>query len=227
MLETRKKDLIAELVRGYIKKAEPIGSKQLEKKLGVSSATIRNEMLSLEQNGYLDQPHTSAGRVPTVKAYEFYIDNFLSPKNPSELVQKELNQLQKFDPQEDSFWKETAKRLADISGQAVIVAFTKDDLYYTGLANLFSQPEFSHLSMVQSMSQVIDKLDQVMLLWYKDLSSEVQIKIGDHNPFGNSCATVITSYSSPHKKVLGFLGPWRMDYEINVGLLNYVRQLIK
>ncbi len=227
MMENRKKELIAEVVRGYIRQAEPIGSKQLEKKLGVSSATIRNEMLDLEQEGFLNQPHTSAGRVPTVKAYEYYVSNFLSPKYPSELVVKELKRLQKFNPRDDIFWKETAKKLADFSGQAVIVGFNKNDLYYTGLANLFSQPEFSHLDMVQSMSQVIDKLDEVMEGLYKDLSQEVQIKIGANNPFGNSCATVITSFAMPDKRVVGFLGPWRMDYEINVGLLNYVRQIIK
>ena len=227
MLETRKKDLIAEVVRGYIKQAEPIGSKQLEKKLGLSSATIRNEMLALEQEGFLHQPHTSAGRVPTVKAYEFYINNFLIPKEPSNLEMKELDSLSRFNPQEDVYWKEIAKRLADFSGQAVVVGFNKNDLYYTGLSNLFSQPEFSHLDMVHSMSVVIDKLDDVMSVLYADLPQDVQIKIGDNNPFGDQCATVITSYILPSKRVVGFLGPWRMDYEINVGLLNYVRQIVK
>jgi len=226
-LQDRKKELIVEVVRDYIKKAEPIGSKHLEKKLGVSSATIRNEMLDLEHEGFLDQPHTSAGRVPTVKAYEFYINNYLTPKDLSSHEKKTLESLHKLNPVEDIFWKEVAKRLADFSGHAVVVGFNKNDLYYTGLSNLFAQPEFNHLDMVHSMSHVIDKLDDVMSILYKELPQEVQIKIGDNNPFGNMCSTVITSYTLPAKKVLGFLGPWRMDYDLNVGLLNYVRQIIK
>lgn len=74
--------ILAAIVDEYIKTGEPVGSKALAQKpdINVSSATIRNTMAALEQEGYLDHPHTSAGRVPTFKGYRFYIDNLMSPE---------------------------------------------------------------------------------------------------------------------------------------------------
>lgn len=74
--------ILAAIVDEYIRTGEPVGSKVLAAKpdINVSSATIRNTMAALEQEGYLDHPHTSAGRVPTFKGYRFYIDNLMSPE---------------------------------------------------------------------------------------------------------------------------------------------------
>jgi heat-inducible transcriptional repressor len=73
---TERQEKILELiVKGYVKNSKPVSSKSLvQKKIGLSSATLRNEMMELEQAGYLNQPHTSAGRVPTEKAYRFFIN---------------------------------------------------------------------------------------------------------------------------------------------------------
>ncbi len=226
MLEIRQKELLGELIKSYIRQANPVGSRALENKLKVSSATIRHEMAKLEQEGYLYQPHTSAGRVPTAQAYQYYVDNFLEPKEPVGEEKKVLQNLQQVKQDTEQFLKSLAKVMAEFSGQAVVVGFSKDDIYYTGLSNLFSQPEFSHIDMVQSMSRIIDHLDEVMEKFYQQLQDSVEIRIGEQNPFGNECATVITSYRLPNKNILGFLGPWRMDYAGNVGRLNYVRELI-
>ncbi|HBV33635.1 TPA: hypothetical protein DIC39_00075 [Patescibacteria group bacterium] len=228
MLETRQKDLIVEVVRSYIRAAEPIGSRHLEKKLGLSSATIRNEMAALEQEGFLHQPHTSAGRVPTDKAYQLYVDNFLKPHEPTPGEKKVLDKVKLASGKDDNIlFKNLAKVMSDFSGQAVMVGFSSHDVYYTGLANLFAQPEFAAIQMVQHMSRIIDHLDEAMGGLYKSVGEEVNIHIGQKNPFGNECATVITGFSSDgQKSIIGFLGPWRMDYEGNVGRLNYVRKFI-
>ena len=81
-LSNRKKALIALIVKGYNDTGEPVGSKALCETLGnISSATIRNEMSDLTELGYLSQPHTSAGRVPTAKAYRLYIDSLMVKHN--------------------------------------------------------------------------------------------------------------------------------------------------
>jgi transcriptional regulator of heat shock response len=228
MLEIRQKELITELVKNYIKQAEPVSSKTLEKKLGVSSATIRNEMAELEDKGFLYQPHTSAGRVPTAKAYQYYVDNFLKPHEPKESEQKAIQSLQaEIKSDVELYLKRLAKLMAEFSGQAVVVGFSENDVYYTGLSNLFSQPEFSHIDMVQSMSRIIDHLDVAMNKLFRNLNDEVAVRIGADNPFGADCATVITSYPLPEHRIIGFIGPWRMDYEANIGRLNYVRQFIR
>ena len=78
-LNDRKKAILRSIVDDYIHTAQPVGSRAVSKKheLGLSSATIRNEMADLEELGYLAQPHTSAGRVPSDKGYRFYVDNLV------------------------------------------------------------------------------------------------------------------------------------------------------
>ena len=78
MLDDRKKKILQAIVEEYIDKAEPVSSGSLVKALNCSSATIRNEMAELEQAGYLDKPHTSAGRIPSQQGYRYYIDELLT-----------------------------------------------------------------------------------------------------------------------------------------------------
>lgn len=80
-LALRKEKILSAVIDTYVRTGEPIGSKALleETDLGVSSATVRNELKALDEEGYLHQPHTSAGRVPTKKGYRYYIDNLMNP----------------------------------------------------------------------------------------------------------------------------------------------------
>ena len=76
-LSARKAAVLRAVVEGYISTTQPVGSTHVSERadLGVSPATVRNEMLALEQAGYLSQPHTSAGRVPTEKGYRHFVDS--------------------------------------------------------------------------------------------------------------------------------------------------------
>lgn len=91
-LDDRKKSILHAIVDDYINTAEPIGSRTLARKhqLGLSSATIRNEMADLEDMGYLFQPHTSAGRIPSDKGYRFYVDQLMKS---SELTVEEMSSI--------------------------------------------------------------------------------------------------------------------------------------
>lgn len=86
MLTDRQRMILSAIIDNYIQSAEPVGSRTISKRegIGFSSATIRNEMADLEELGYLEQPHTSAGRVPSTKGYRFYVDNLIQPRNISE-----------------------------------------------------------------------------------------------------------------------------------------------
>ena len=83
MLSERRKELLKLIVEEYIKTANPVGSSLLCDKLNCSSATIRNEMASLEDMGYLEKTHTSSGRVPSEMGYRYYVDNLMEPKKIS------------------------------------------------------------------------------------------------------------------------------------------------
>ncbi len=226
-MQERQANLLAEIVRFYIQEAEPVGSKTLEHNFGLSSATIRHEMAELEELGYLYQPYTSAGRVPTVQGYRYYLDNFLKVKEPAESEKETLSNLvEKLGADVEVMGKSLAKKLAYYSTQAAVVGFSPYDVYYTGLSNLFSQPEFAHLDMVRSMGQVIDHLDEGMAKLYQTGSPEVQIRIGEANPLGDSCAILFITLSlGQGNSIIGLLGPLRMDYDSNLGRLKYVRQL--
>ena len=81
MLNERKKKILQIIIEDYISSAEPVGSRTIARKYdsGLSPATIRNEMSDLELLGYLEQPHTSAGRIPSAQAYRFYVDALIEP----------------------------------------------------------------------------------------------------------------------------------------------------
>ncbi len=83
MLGERQKNILKEIVLEYIKKARPVGSQSLCKKFKVSSATIRNDMLVLENLGYLEKQHISSGRIPSEKGYRYYVDHLMEPSKIS------------------------------------------------------------------------------------------------------------------------------------------------
>lgn len=85
VLDKRKKEILQAVVDEYINTAEPVSSATLVEKYGLnySSATVRNELAELENNGYLDKPHTSSGRVPSEKGYRFYVDELVNEEDIS------------------------------------------------------------------------------------------------------------------------------------------------
>ncbi|RJX29583.1 MAG: heat-inducible transcription repressor HrcA [Dethiobacter sp.] len=94
-LSTRKKHILQAVVTDYIKSAQPVGSRTVARryKVGLSPATIRNEMSDLEEAGYLVQPHTSAGRIPSQKGYRYYVDQLMETSNLGEEEKAEIRQV--------------------------------------------------------------------------------------------------------------------------------------
>ena len=91
-LDERKQTILRAIISNYLETGEPVGSRTISKlsDLNLSSATIRNEMADLEELGYIVQPHTSAGRIPTDKGYRFYVDTVMSEKEESVKSQEVL-----------------------------------------------------------------------------------------------------------------------------------------
>jgi len=111
-----------------------------------------------------------------------------------------------------------------MSGGAVFWAFHKNDLYYTGLSNLFSQPEFTRVGMVCDVSAIIDRMEEIIDDIFEDLEDGEQILIGTKNPFGNFLSTVLVKYKNNNASgVFGILGPMRMDYARNLALVEFIK----
>lgn len=219
----RQQELLKKIIQEYIKTVEPVGSLKLSAG-GLSSATIRNEMMALESAGYIYQPHTSAGRVPTEKAYLFYVENFVKSKEikSEKEIQKKLERIAKNFSGEERL-KGLARAVAEQAEEAVILAFNSHRLYFTGLSYLFAKPEFEEQAQVTSVSDILDRCEEVMPRVI-DLIQRQRILIGRKNPFGAQCSFL----AAPILKegLFGLLGPMRMDYEKNLGIINQIVKLL-
>lgn len=124
MLNERKKKILQIIIEDYISSAEPVGSRTIARKydLGLSPATIRNEMSDLELLGYLEQPHTSAGRIPSAQAYRFYVDALIEPgtltDNDMALIDGWYNELRR---NIDDIFQSTAKILSRMTQNVSMV----------------------------------------------------------------------------------------------------------
>ncbi len=225
MINERKKFILETIIKEYVKTAQPVSSGVLVGKyrLDVSPATVRNEMMELEDEGYIFQPHTSSGRVPTVAAYELAVSD-LVPRKKKVLKEGEMKLLSQLFKRDEAAYKQTAKTIADLANAAVFWAFHKNDLYHTGLSNLFSQPEFNRLDMVGDVSGTIDRLEEIIDGLFEKLPAGEQVLLGDNNPFGNFLGAVLVKYKHNNRTgMFGILGPLRMDYERNLALVDFVK----
>lgn len=224
MISNRKKTILRTIIKEYVKNAQPVSSGMLvsKYKLGVSPATARNDMAELEEEGYIFQPHTSAGRVPTELAYELELEEIKNSKKALKDSETELlNQLFSF---EEEGAKKTAKAIAELSSGAVFWAFHKNDLYYTGLSNLFSQPEFKQTDIAYDFSVIIDRMEEIIDDLFEKIDDGEKVMIGSSNPFGNFLSTVLVKYKKDKQSgVFGIMGPTRMDYAKNLALINFIK----
>lgn len=231
-LDSRKRDLLAALVREFVATAEPVGSVKLVEKYGfdISSATIRNEMVELERMGLIEQPHTSAGRIPTEAGFRAFVELALKDHEAGrgQTLRRRLKASEMPDDREEAV-KSVAKYVAECAREAVVVAFGPRHVYYTGLSHLFNQPEFHEFGRVVRFSELIDRLDEVIEAAFPKVAPEVSVWIGEENPFGNLCGTVIANcdVGEGATGAIGVLGPVRMDYERSVALVGMAQEALK
>lgn len=218
------------IVEEYIRTAQPVGSKLVVDKfnLDISPATVRNDMRELEEQDLIISPHTSAGRIPTEDGYKYFVENYINLDD--ELNQVERNKILEYvgtlrGMSDVDDIKILAKIISEKSGLLVFVAFDKNNFYYTGLSNLFSQPEFQNLNLIYNISEVVDHLDEVISKIYDTINSEdkVIIKIGKDNLFSADCSVIMIKIKN---NLIGIVGPTRMNYQNNVKLINFVKNVL-
>lgn len=229
-ISDRQEHLLRAIIEAYTDTAKPVSSGELAGgKFDLSPATLRHDMAVLEDAGFLDQPHTSAGRVPTEQAWRWYVRQ-IQPK--STIGRREQEQLQSAaEPHgrsEQELLRSVAKVLAQLLAETVIVAFDKHDTYYTGLANLFHQPEFEQVDVIQSLSRVVDHLDEVMAQVYDHVDLQAEVRLGRDNPFNEQCGSILVRYRFADRPsgVLGVLGPMRQDYRGHIALVRCAQSVV-
>jgi len=232
-LTERQKNLLRAIIEKYIETAEQIGSETIEKEsgLGVSPATIRNEMVRLTNLGYLRQPHTSAGRIPTSTGMKFYVEQLMEEKALSlkdEVAIKE--ELSESKDHFDKLLRHTARALADQTRSLALATDEEGDVYAAGMANILDMPEFFDIDITKTVLSMIDKVEMLNQI-FEQLLPEEQIKIlfGDELgvPFLEPCGFVVSRYRmSGHNGLLGVIGPSRLNYSVVIPTMKYFSQLL-
>lgn len=222
------------IIDEFIQTGVPVGSKQIIEQghFLLSCATIRNEMRALGEEGFLEQPHISAGRIPTAKGYQLYVREYMEPNTQEKNVKDRFNVLkQQYLQRKD---QERAYEAVSLLSQMIPhVAFAtvphKERVYYMGLANTLRQPEFQVNPMLAS--GVVEVLESRLteLLTHVDLDERVRYFIGDEHvlPQIQSCSMVVRRYTMRGEEgIIGILGPMRMDYAYNTVALELVSDLL-
>lgn len=248
MISQRQGLLLVSIIENFIKTAEPISSKLLEKSgfFDLCSATIRAEMNELEGLGYLAHLFTSSGRVPTDRAYRYYVDQInhgsTEIHRKTELGTKERGKIKKVinkageEPREIN--KAVAQTLSDLSDNLVITGIEEEqDFFKIGLSGLFELPEFREFDRAFRLTSFFDEFDEMfnqIEREFFDISKpqiknktkdEVRVFIGRENPISDIKDETImfAKYNLPHNLTgsLTLIGPTRMDYAKNIGLIKY------
>lgn len=234
-LTDRQTRILKAIIEEYMETATPVGSENLEKKyeLGVSPATVRNEMIKLTKAGYLKQPHTSAGRVPTKEAFKFYIGHLMEEKKLSvadEVAAREKVWDVRFDF--DKLMHEATKALAQRTQTLAVAATNEGDIYHAGYANILTMPEFYDIDITRTILEMLDETKSLLELFNKAFGEEpIHFLFGDELGFEflEPCGMVFTRFEAGPKKSgsIGVIGPSRINYSVVVPTVRYFGGLIE
>ncbi|MBU0727807.1 hypothetical protein KKA95_03925 [Patescibacteria group bacterium] len=233
-MDLRKRQILEAIINSFIASSNPVGSKYIYESydFGVSPATIRNEMAALENEGYIAQPHTSAGRVPTNMAYRMLVDQMQIQNPLIQRVKRDMEQVRR-----EYFLRKTKEKLYDtvsiLAGVTNNISFAtlpdKNRVFYIGISNILKKPEF--INQPEKATQVIEILENSLydVLAEIDITNEGAVYIGEENilPEFKSCSLLAIPYSyKGFNGVMGILGSTRMDYPYNLAALKTAIQYL-
>lgn len=218
----RQSKILKAIVEQYAEVASPVGSSLLAKVFNVSSATIRAEMAELEKLGFITQPHTSAGRVPTDRGYRHYVNHV--SEQPESAVERRAERALTARVEGGGVPERTIRNAVDTLVELTHnlgLATIGNQLYIAGLSNLFGQPEFSTGAQAREVARLLDNLEP----WLHEAAPNkpLSVYIGAENPIGRNsgCSLIISRFRSPYSdhSYIGVLGPTRQSYRAAMGLV--------
>lgn len=224
----RQKNILSAIVEQYAEVASPVGSSLMAKLFNVSSATIRAEMAELERHGYIMQPHTSAGRIPTDKGYRYYVNQLSENPGvalPERRSERALASRVQNAGAPERMIRNAVDTLVELTHNLGI-ATIGNQLYMSGLSNLFGQPEFINGAQVQQVAQLLDNLEP----WLREAAPNepLSVYIGAENPIGRTAGVtlIISRFRSPFsdRSYIGTLGPTRQSYRDVMNLVSRAGQ---
>jgi heat-inducible transcriptional repressor len=226
----RQKQILSAIIEQYAEVAVPVGSSLLARVFDVSSATVRAEMAELERMGYIAQPHTSAGRVPTDKGYRLYVNGLVESGEtaPERRAERALATRVQDGGLPERTIRNAVDTLVNLTHNLGL-ATIGNQLYMSGLSNLFGQPEFIGGAQVQQVASLLDNLEP----WLREAAPNepLSVFIGAENPIGRTAGVslIISRFRSPYSdhSYIGTLGPTRQSYKEVMTLVRHAGETLE
>lgn len=231
-LSPRQAQILAAVVKENCESGQPVSSGELADKydLGVSPATIRSEMAQLEKSGYIKQPHTSAGRVPTDRGFRYFLNQLMDRVKLSLKEQEALKrELQRLQLAHMEVGRRLAKLLAQHSEQASFAVFP-EEVSAVGLSNILANPLLP-AEDAKDIAKFFDEMDEhaeEMIKEYGTRGPEArvgkEISLSKHSDY----SMIVSGLCLPNGKrgVIGLVGPKSMKYDKNLSLMEYIAKLL-
>ena len=232
-LTERKLRILQAIVSDFIVTAEPVGSRTLAKKydIGISPATIRNEMADLEDMGYLTHPHTSAGRIPSDRAYRLYVNSLMEKyeldEKEKKRIRSELNAHVEELEKTIKHASELLSELTNLTSFATVEDMFRVQLFLEGMTRIFSHPEFNTVDRAKDFIEMVDNKEYLTETITKR-DDGITITIGDENQGevmpNSSIITATYHIDGRYVGKLGVIGPTRMKYDEITSVIDYITQ---
>lgn len=237
-ITNRQEKILNSIIKEYIHSASPVSSQFLDEKynFNVSPATLRNEMQSLSDLGFLHQPHTSAGRVPTDRGYRFFVNQIFKKGLPEFDEKKKTdikNECRRKMDNSFRFVQKATKILADNSSNLALSHILNEDfLWKEGWDDVFEEPEFRESDFVLRFAKLINAFEKNIGEITSDFSEELGVFIGRETPFlkNEDFSIVVSGFDFPDSKNRGLfaiVGPKRMNYNKNISIIKLINQIFK
>lgn len=229
----RQVKILKSVIDEYIETALPVGSETIEKKydLGVSPATIRNEMVELTNKGFLKKAHSSSGRMPTPMALKYYVTNLMKEQEmplSEEVAVKEKVWDYRNDPAR--LLREMTKELAERTKELALTATDKGELYSAGTANILDAPEFYDIDLTRALLTRLDEFDFWWNLANRSLEEDpIGFLLGSDlgEELYEPCGFVYRRFEAgPTRGVIGVIGPARFNFNRVFPTIKYFGELI-
>lgn len=230
-MDARKQQFLEYVILDYIDTAQPVSSFSIQKKynLPYSSATIRNELAELEEEGYLTQLHTSSGRVPTDKGYRYYVNRLLGRqeilKQYASVTHRLLNDMNKMSEIHLKL-KKLLLSLAHESGSVAMGKLSSDLIFEEGVSSFLTQPGFSSVEFIRNALDDLEEIKSNIDSISQDVNrGSYKLYIGEESPHESmyNYSVIVGKFSiDSDDGTIVVVGPKGMHYAKNIALVEYM-----
>lgn len=237
-MDKRQQKILRAIIREYNETVQPVGSRILYEKysLNISPATIRWEMVELTDDNYLEQPHISAGRIPSDKAYRFFVEELTDTNNLTEKEEKtiyrSLIKIKENEKQNNSILnKQIAEVLADVSHNLSLINRNRETIYEAGLNWLVREPEFYEREKLVDLVDSFRDLDNIFNDdIFNSVDDDSRVFVGEEflGSKLRDCSLIVKRLKTQRddNAAIGILGTRRMNYAKNISLLDYTSKIL-